>query len=173
MQPSSPVIDVGRDRLPLQFRLLVWRSPVWSNFLQALNKCAAFIMQAAYRDAAVMPVDRYRQARRAFVLYQKWHSKSPVCVQYLDMCGKRVQHWKECVAHVEQQCKLQFCRQFHQSIAVNQYAYFGQDESTGVMAVLHKVHVGFVAVSGDIVKNSAICRDEWCTAGVFLWTVQC
>ena len=172
VQPATPTVDHGRDRMPLQLRMLVWRSSAWSRFLNTLNGCGSFIFTAARADLHVMPVHRYRQARRAFVLYMNLHASTPVVRQYRELISVRAQHLKDCVAFIKQQCELQFRQQFSGSVSSNQYVYIGHDGQSDVMSLLHPVHIGVVTVEGQVLSRDQICFDDWCKAGVCLWSVN-
>ena len=67
--PEQPIIDRGRKNLLLQIRVHAWRSKRWTNFQKSLNDTCAEIMRSALADREIMPVHRYRQARRAFSVF--------------------------------------------------------------------------------------------------------
>lgn len=123
MQPSAPVVDSGRDQLPFAVRMIAWRSAVWSDFQTALNGCASLIVAAGYADTDVMPVNRYRQARRAFLLFQQMHPQAPVVVKYQQLCKLRLSLWGKCLVQVKAQCQLQFTQRFSGSISAGQLLY--------------------------------------------------
>ncbi len=61
MQPAVPTVDVGRTMLPLQWRRLTWRSPIWIAFQSALNDVVACIMTASNHNEGIMPINRFRR----------------------------------------------------------------------------------------------------------------
>ena len=99
MKPMVPFEDVGRNLLPVQLRLIAWRSSLWSVFMGALDACGTVTIKAAYADEHIPPVNRYGQARRAFVVL-KWHKQSVVAIRSMEMHSKRGKVWKGCVARV-------------------------------------------------------------------------
>lgn len=62
--PDVPFIDHGRQLLPLQFRVHVWRCDKWQQYLAELNRVAALVMQVAVGHSIVSPVNRFRQQRK-------------------------------------------------------------------------------------------------------------
>ena len=52
-------------------------------------------MQPALADQTIMPVHRYRQARRAFNMYLKAFPEEPVVRSYKRLMAQRVSYWQQ------------------------------------------------------------------------------
>ena len=108
--PEAPVIDWGRSSLPLQIRVHAWRSECWLDFQRALNSCCANIMSAAFADKDIMPVNRYRQARRAFSVFVTERAESGLVEEYMCLLAMRQRVWASCVSHAIRGCESAFLR---------------------------------------------------------------
>lgn len=54
-------------------------------------------MLAAMGDVGVMPIDRYRQARRAFNVYLNTYSSTHLVQCYKQLMAMRVKLWQSCI----------------------------------------------------------------------------
>ena len=72
------------------------------------NSSVARIMRATELDPEVMPVHRYRQARRAYCLYRSLHAGGDNVQRVKAMLGMRRGLWKACLAEVLCDCGKAF-----------------------------------------------------------------
>ena len=167
MHPAAPVVDHGRDLLPLQLRLLSWRSAVWTAFQQHLNTVVASIMSAGKDTEFVLPVHRYRQARRVFSVYIKSHPTVPAVVEYKELLSKRRSLWADCLTRTSQQCHLDFKSHNRSLLAGRRRGIkFGR-----MLAFLCVLHIGFVTPEGEVLFCSN-AQLQWLQAGKCVWVFQ-
>lgn len=105
--PAEPIADYGREAVPLQLKVLTWRSAEWVSFQSGLDSAASGIMEAAYLDQDVMPVNRFRQARRGFLVYIQLCPEAAATQQYKQLLGKRRSLWAACSAGIRRECEVQ------------------------------------------------------------------
>ena len=147
--PKVPVIDRGRNSLPLQIRVHVWRCRRWMDFQKALNRACAKIMAAAVADRDIMPVHRYRQGRRALSMYVSEHSELEVVQEYTDLLAMRAHVWASCVRDTIDFCETAF---FKDGIVARPDKYMKGKLFVGF---LKDVHIGHIRMDGTV------DRDGW------------
>ena len=137
----------------------------WAAFQSALNSAANGIMQAAYLDRAVMPVNRFRQAHRCLLVYRQLRPEATDVQRYTELLGRRRPLWAACSAGVRRQCELQFV-QCNSNILT---APLCRNSCHALYQYLQAVHCGFVQLSGACVSSSQVVVCDWPRAGVVLW----
>ena len=165
--PAKPIVDYDRDPVPLQLNLSTWRSADWSAFHSDSNKAAAAIMEAASTDRSIMPV-RYRQARKALVLYIQSYPQAAAVRQYTQLLVRRRSVWAACCKVTRQQCEASFV---HYNSVCTAPLYHGS--CSALYRYVQPVHFGFVTVTGAGVDTEQVVLGDWARAGVFLWTFRC
>ena len=106
--PEASVVDRGRTQQPLQVRLHAWRSTSWMEYQSRLNAVVKDIVAAAMVDPGIMPVRRYRQARRAFSLYVTERSGTELVKEYQELLSVRQDLWKVCMREAVRGCERAF-----------------------------------------------------------------
>ena len=91
--PEQPVVHRGRRSLPFQIKVHAWRSKRWIHFLRRLNDICSDIMSAALADREIMPVHRYREARRAFRVFISERAEFGAVQEYLHFLAMRQYVW--------------------------------------------------------------------------------
>ncbi len=162
--PAQPVADYGREAVPLQLKVLTWRSAEWVAFQSALNGAASGIMEAAYLDKDVMPVNRFRQARRGFLVYMQPRPEAAAVQQYKQLKGRRRSLWAVCSACIRRQCAVQFVGRNSHLLTAPLY----RGSRNALYQYLQEVHFGFVQLSGACINSSHVVLCDWARAGLFL-----
>ena len=165
IQPAEPVANYGQEAVPLQLKVLTWRSPEWAAFQSALNSAAIGITEAAYLDQDVMPVNRFRQARRGFLVYMQLCSEAPAVQQYKQLMSRCRSSWAACSAGIRQQCEVQFVGRNSHLLTAPLY----HGSWNALYQYSQAVHFGFVQLSGACINSSQVVLCDWARAGVFLW----
>ena len=95
--PDKAVVDWGRTQQPLQLRVVVWRSLLWQQHQCNLNTVCNDIMLATLADEDIMPIHRYRQARRAFNVYLTIYASTSLVKSYRQLMAMRVKLLQNCI----------------------------------------------------------------------------
>lgn len=158
--PLSPIVDRGREDIPLQLRVMVWRSDEWQRHLTAMNAACKAIMEAATQDERIMPVKRYKELRQAFSHCKKHDSyRNPTVVATLELLLlTRPAVWKACVRDVKRTCLHAFVN--NRSVARLNY--------TSHVQLLADVRVGYVCPLDGVV-DCAIVDPSWDKQARFAW----
>ena len=147
--PSQAIFDCGRSVAPLQVRMRAWQGRNWQNFQSALNDASAKMMRASFRDKDVMPMHRYRQARRAYNLYRKQHRGQQVVRSLEQLLRVRNATWKSCLEEAMLDCEKCF---FEEKFVQEPHRYLHGQK---FLELLEDMHIGEVQLNGCPVKKHA------------------
>lgn len=140
--PSQPCIDHQRSLLPLQVRMHAWHSMSWQSFLQKLNRAAAAVMQAANADPEVMPIARYRQARRAYNVFRKLHPEAAMVAELEQLLSERKAVWEQCLTDSFDRSQAEF---FHGNVVSDPHVYLTANR---FLSFLQPLEIGNVSIGG-------------------------
>lgn len=164
--PKRPVVDRGRSDMSLQFRIHVWRSkrsPRWMGFQESLNDTCAQIMLAALGDKDIMPVHRYRQARRAVSVSVSKRPELEVVGEYKRLLAMRQYVWMSSVKETVLACESAF---FRNGIVGRPDEYL---KGKRFLEALRQVHIGHLKLDGMVEENKWEEDSKWDVKGIFVW----
>lgn len=158
--PTEPIVDRGRGRLPLQFRINVWRCAAWQQYLTSLN-VASDLMTVANAHVEVMPVRRFREGRRAMNVMQQTMPDTHMVSDLSVMRGKATAVWQDCV----QQCKACAWASFQTTRHCESFTGKG----FSFLDMLAELHIGNVPLYGGLQNNSFEAFPLWDQQGIYVW----
>ena len=160
--PDKAVVDWGRTQQPLQLRVVVWRSLLWQQHQCNLNTVCNDIMLAALADEDIMPIHRYRQARRAFNVYLNTYASTSLVKSYRQLMAMRVKLWQNCITAGIKQAEESF---FDADVVSRPERHLTPKK---FLQYLQPLHVGCVRLDGTV--NQAVFADsQWDMKQIFSW----
>ena len=161
--PEQPFVDRGRKSLPLQIRVHAWRSKRWMDFQKSMNDTCAEIMSAALADKDIMPVHRYRQARRAFSVFVSERAECEVVQEYRRLLAMRQHVWLSSVRDAVECCESAF---FRDAIVARPDNYL---KGKRFLEVLQDVHIGHMRMDGRVDQDDWEGDAGWDVKGIHVW----
>ena len=156
-------MDRGQKRLPLQIRINAWRSKRWIEFQDAVNRAGAAIMTAALADKDIMPVHRYRQARRAFSIFVSERVETEVVEEYKHLLAIRQRVWARALREATERCESAL---IEAAIVARPKEYM---RGNRFLDFLKEVHIGNIRLDGRAVPNIFEVDARWDRKGMFAW----
>ena len=136
----------------------MYRSADWQQHQRQLTAACKAIMAGVVRDKRIMPVRRYREARRAFSVYMKHTAfcEAKHVLAYKALLKQCRRRWNTSVRAVTKACGVDF---------------FGHSrlwKGKQYVHLLDVVQIGMLNVDGSI-RSPANVDPSWDTKGIFMW----